>query len=44
MLAALDAVAVGPQELPNRIQKLLQDARDACDGSVPGLILSNLEE
>ena len=44
MLAALDAVGVGHQELPNLIQKLVQDARDACDGSVPGLIVSNLEE
>jgi hypothetical protein len=44
MLAALDAVGVGSQELPNLIQKLMEDARDACDGSVPGLIISNLEE
>jgi len=44
MLAALEAVGVGPQELPNLIQKLVEDARDACDGVVPGLIISNLDE
>jgi hypothetical protein len=44
MLAALEAVGVGTQELPNLIKKLVEDARDACDGSVPGPIVSNLEE
>lgn len=43
MLSALDAVGIGPQELPNLVQMLLEDARDACDGSVPGLIVSSLE-
>jgi hypothetical protein len=44
MLAALEAVGVETQELPNLIKKLVEDARDACDGSVPGLIVTNLEE
>ena len=43
MLPLLDQVGVGPAELPNRIKTLLQDAVDACDGVVPGLIVSNLE-
>lgn len=44
MLGPLDAVGVGPAELPNMQKKLLQDAIDACDGIVPGLIVSNLED
>ena len=44
MLSALEAVGVGPTELPNLIKKLVEDARDACDGSVEGLIVSNLED
>ena len=44
MLAALDAVGVGTEEMPNLIKKLLQDAIDACDGTVPGLIVSNRED
>jgi hypothetical protein len=42
-LPLLDQVGVGPEELPNRIKTLLQDAVDACDGTVPGLIVSNRE-
>lgn len=44
MLPALNAAGVGEMELPNLIKARLEDARDACDGSVPGLIISNLEE
>jgi hypothetical protein len=44
MLDALNAVGVGPQELPNMQKKLLEDARDILDGSLEGLIVSNLED
>ena len=43
MLPLLDQVGVGTEELPNRIKTLLQEAVDACDGIVPGLIVSNRE-
>jgi hypothetical protein len=43
MLPLLDQVGIGTEELPNRIKTLLQDAVDACDGVVPGLIVSNRE-
>jgi hypothetical protein len=44
MIGALDAVGVGAAELPNMQKKLLQEAIDAVDGTVPGLIVSNLED
>jgi hypothetical protein len=44
MLAALDAVGVTAVELPNYMHTILEEARDAVDGSVRGLIISNLEE
>ena len=44
MLDALNSVGVGPAELPNMQKKLLQDAVEACDGIVPGLIVSNLDD
>jgi hypothetical protein len=43
MLDALNAVGVGPEKLGNHIEMLLQEAISACDGVVPGLIVSNLE-
>ena len=44
LLPALNAVGFGEMELPNKIKAVLEEARDACDGSVTGLIVSNLEE
>ena len=44
MLDALSAVGVTSIELPNLIKARLENARDACDGSLPGLIVSNLED
>jgi hypothetical protein len=44
MLPFLRAAGFGEDELPNKIRALLEQARDACDGSVDGLIISNLEE
>jgi hypothetical protein len=44
MISALEAVGVGAAELPNMQKKLLQEAIDACDGTVSGLIVSNLED
>jgi hypothetical protein len=43
MLASLEAIGIGPTEIGNHITKLLQEAVDACDGSVSGLIVSNRE-
>jgi hypothetical protein len=43
MSPLLDQIGVGSEELPNRIKTLLQDAVDACDGTVSGLIVSNQE-
>jgi hypothetical protein len=44
LLAALEAVGVATQELPNLIKKLVDDAGDACNGCLPGLIVSNRED
>jgi len=44
LLPTLDALGFGSQELPNKIKAVLEEARDACDGSVKGLIISNLED
>lgn len=43
-LPILEANGFMSQELHNYQVKLLDDARDAMDGSVAGLIISNLEE
>lgn len=44
LLPTLDVLGFGSQELPNKINAVLQQARDACDGSVEGLIVSNRED
>jgi hypothetical protein len=44
LLSALDTVGVGPTELHNYIQAKLDEIRDTLDGSVQGLVVSNLEE
>lgn len=43
MLNSLEAIGIGQAEIGNHIKKLLQEAVDACDGIVPGLIVSNQE-
>lgn len=43
-LMLLNQHGYGEQELANYIRARLQDAVDALDGSLPGLIVSNLEE
>lgn len=43
MLHSLEAIGIGSTEIGNHIKKLLQEATDACDGSITGLIVDNLE-
>lgn len=43
MLQSLEGIGIGPAEIGNHIKKLVKEAVDACDGSVPGLIVDNLE-
>lgn len=43
MLASLEAIGIGSTEIGNHIRKLVQETVDACDGSVTGLIVDNLE-
>ena len=41
---ALNAVGIGESEIGNFIRRILDQSRDALDGSVEGLIISSLEE